>query len=123
MKVFNVTPIGKPRMTQRDRWKNRACVLAYYEFKDTIRDQLGGFVFPNSGSTVTFFLPPPKSWSKKKRREHENQPHMVRPDIDNLLKALLDSLFENDSCVWDVRSRKVYSTTPRIEITKSGGGT
>ena len=35
--IFRVTPIGKPRMTQRDRWKKRPPVVRYHAFKDQLR--------------------------------------------------------------------------------------
>lgn len=31
---LDITPIGKPRMAQRDKWKQRPAVVAYYAFKD-----------------------------------------------------------------------------------------
>ena len=29
--------MGKPRMTQRDKWKKRPCVLRYHAFRDKMR--------------------------------------------------------------------------------------
>ena len=34
MIVFEIKPLGKPRMTQRDRWAKRPCVNRYYAYKD-----------------------------------------------------------------------------------------
>ncbi|HHE6457291.1 TPA: RusA family crossover junction endodeoxyribonuclease, partial [Proteus mirabilis] len=34
MKVFNIEPVPKPRMTQADKWKKRPPVLKYFAFKD-----------------------------------------------------------------------------------------
>ena len=31
---FNVNPVAKPRMTQRDKWKKRPVVDKYYAYKD-----------------------------------------------------------------------------------------
>ena len=33
---------------------------------------------------VSFIMPMPKSWSKKKRAAMDGKPHTARPDIDNL---------------------------------------
>jgi len=88
-------------MTRADRWKKRPCVLRYFEFADKMKlrsKQVGcelGHVL-----SCTFILPMPKSWSKKKRAEMDGKPHQQRPDLDNLLKALKDSLLDEDCVVW-----------------------
>ncbi|MCR4339433.1 MAG: RusA family crossover junction endodeoxyribonuclease, partial [Gemmatimonadaceae bacterium] len=40
--------------------------------------------------TAEFRLPMPPSWSNKKRLAMIGQPHAQKPDIDNLLKAVLE---------------------------------
>ena len=55
---------------------------------------------PPEGAAVTFFLPIPKSWSEKKRAEHLGGPHETRPDLSNLLKALEDAVYGDDSHIW-----------------------
>jgi Holliday junction resolvase RusA-like endonuclease len=42
----------------------------------------------------------PDSYSKKKRAELAGQPHMEKPDIDNILKGLMDALLKDDKKVW-----------------------
>lgn len=113
-----VTPMGAPRMTRRDKWKRRPCVVEYFAFRDAVRAESAraGLTLPDSGYHVTFYLPPPASWSAKKKAAHEGQPHQSKPDKDNLEKALLDALFEDDSHVWDGRATKRWSVNPRIEI-------
>jgi Holliday junction resolvase RusA-like endonuclease len=72
---------------------------------------------PDGGVTVTFHLPMPKSWSHKKQSQMIAQPHQQKPDLDNLLKALLDSLYpDDDTHVWDVRAIKVWDTSGRITL-------
>jgi len=51
----------------------------------------------------------PKSWSKKKKAEMINKPHKQKPDIDNLLKGLMDALLEEDSHVHTVFARKIWA--------------
>ena len=118
-KIIQVTPIGKPRMTRRDRWAKRPCVVRYFEYKDAIKDALDGNFDTNSLNkphTVRFYLPMPKSWSKKKKAEHDGQPHQQKPDIDNLLKALYDSVLTDDSGIWSVRAEKYWAYEGSIEI-------
>ncbi len=71
---------------------------------------------PESGAHITFVLPMPPSWSKKKRDAMDGQPHQQKPDLDNLKKSLLDALFEDDSHIWDARTSKVWGETGMIII-------
>lgn len=89
------SPIGKPRMTQRDKWKKRPCVLRYREWADKVRDAAG--TIPSAGkvrslSWVATFVPP-DSWSKKKRDASIGTLHRSKPDRDNIDKAVLDILY------------------------------
>ena len=68
-------------MTRADKWKKRPEVMRYQLFCDHVR--LLGIDLPESKSHVTFVLPMPKSWSKKKRAEMNGQPHQGKPDLDN----------------------------------------
>lgn len=101
-------------MTQRDRWAKRKPVLEYFAYKDEIR--LRGVKLPENGYHVTFILPMPISWSKKKRAAMNGKPHQQRPDKDNLEKALLDAIFDEDSKVWDGRVTKLWGEVGQIII-------
>lgn len=114
MKVYNITPMGKPRMTRADKWKKRPEVLRYRAFCDHVR--LLGVELPEAGAHVTFILPMPLSWSKKKRLQHDGQPHQAKPDCDNMLKALMDAIYADDAHVWDCRVTKVWGETGQIVI-------
>ena len=108
MKI-DITPCAKPRMTRRDRWAKRKCVLKYFAFSEELNLKMLGLIDLN-GYTLTFGLPMPKSWSKKKRLEMDGQPHTQTPDIDNLCKALLDALYASDSGIHELALKKVWST-------------
>lgn len=65
----------------------------------------------------------PKSFSKKKRElanEGKIYP-VVKPDIDNYVKSVLDGLngvlFIDDKQIVDFRAIKKYSDNPRVEVT------
>lgn len=118
MKQYDITPTPKPRMTQQDRWKKRPPVLRYHAFCDHVR--LLGVTLPFCDYHVIFVLPMPNSWSKKKRAEMNGKPHQVRPDKDNLEKALLDAIFDEDCKVWDGRATKVWGESGKIIITTIG---
>ena len=114
MRVYDITPIGKPRMTQRDKWQKRPPVLRYRAFCDEVR--LNHVSLPESGYHVTFILPMPASWSRKRRAEMCGKPHQQKPDKDNLEKALLDAVFDEDSHVWDGRVTKIWGEKGQIVI-------
>lgn len=113
-KVFNITPLGKPRMTRADKWKKRPEVLRYRAFCDEVR--LNNVSLPESGYHVIFVLPMPPSWSKKKRSLMDGKPHQQKPDKDNLEKALLDAIFGEDSHIWDGRVTKIWGETGQMII-------
>lgn len=70
---------------------------------------------------VIFYMPIPKSYSNKRKLALDMQPHLKKSDLDNLLKMILDRaegiLFDNDKRIYSIRSEKVYSNRPRIEMT------
>ncbi|WP_447781252.1 RusA family crossover junction endodeoxyribonuclease [Enterobacter asburiae] len=118
MPKYLITPVGKPRMTRADKWKQRPPVMRYRMFCDEAR--LHGIQVPENGTHITFVLPMPQSWSKKKREAMDGQPHQQKPDLDNLTKSLLDALFEDDSHIWDARTSKVWGETGMIIIEDIG---
>ena len=71
---------------------------------------------------VAFHLPIPKATSKVRRLQMLNDKihHICRPDVDNLNKFLNDTLkgivFEDDSQVVALNSRKIYGETPKTVV-------
>jgi len=110
---YNITPVPAPRMTQRDKWARRPCVMRYFTFRDEIK-RLGITVKPYD--SIVFTMPMPKSWSKKKKLEHNGRAHKAKPDLDNLCKALLDSIFEDDSHIHALTLLKVWGYEGEIVI-------
>lgn len=113
--IYAITPVPAPRMTQADKWQKRACVMRYFNFKDEVKK--ANIIIPES-PFITFYIPMPPSWKEKKREKMVNQPHLQTPDIDNLTKALLDSVYKNDSHIWDIRARKLWGRDGCIHITQ-----
>ena len=71
---------------------------------------------------INFFMPIPSSLSNKKKKQLELNYHTKKPDIDNLIKAVLDAinytnLWEDDSHIWKIVSEKRYSACPQCVIT------
>ena len=69
---------------------------------------------------VEFNVKIPKSWTKKKKEEKNRKYCDNGCDIDNYLKAILDSLngvlFVDDRQVVEVYARKRYSDKPNIKF-------
>jgi len=104
-----IKPIGKPRMTQRDRWAKRPCVMRYRAFADQMRAETASLDLRDVEKLswlAVFALP--KSWSKKKKEAMGGKPHRQRPDRDNIDKAILDSLFKDDSGIASGHIEKIW---------------
>jgi Holliday junction resolvase RusA-like endonuclease len=112
------TPMGKPRMTQRDKWKGRDCVLRYHAWADQVRAIAGKMPEAEQVAALNWvaFFEPPKSWSKKRREAAYGTPHRAKPDRDNLDKMCLDILWKNDSAIYKGTIEKLWSKEARIEI-------
>ena len=123
IKVFNVDPCCKPRMTRRDKWAKRPCVVKWWAFKDAIVQQRGDYIFPACGTYLCFFIPMPKSWSEKKKKKMYLRPVQMKRkyDIDNLVKAFLDAVCaDDDGYVWDIHPVKRWGKFGRIIVIDEG---
>jgi Holliday junction resolvase RusA-like endonuclease len=115
--ILNIPPCSKPRMTQRDRWKKRQCVLDFFAFRDRIKQEIKKIdtllikepPFDWDNLTVIFLVPMPKSWSKKKKASMAGKPMQQRPDLDNYLKGLFDATHKEDSSIWKVTASKIWT--------------
>lgn len=102
-------PVGKPRMTQRDKWQKRPCVLRYREFCDRCRAAAGELpAVPPARLHLVAFLPMPKSWSTKKREQLLGRGCRDKPDYDNLAKSVGDALFGNDATIYHGTTEKYW---------------
>ena len=69
---------------------------------------------------VTFYMPIPKSSSKKVASKLVGVHHKIKPDIDNMIKYVSDvcnGLFYHDDCIISrITANKVYGIIPRTEF-------
>jgi hypothetical protein len=126
--IIDVVPMGAVRMTKSDTWKTnpnhinplkrqRDVVRRYFEYKNIVVHSCNNVKYSMGEELdVVFFLPMPASWSEKKKKKMQFEPHKSKPDLDNLIKALMDSLKEQDSDVHKIVAEKKYDYTGRIEI-------
>ena len=115
-KVIKVKPMGAPRLTKGDKWNKRPRVQRYWEFCDIVRQEWGLEPFP-CAVELTFDIPMPKSWSKKKRAQLVGEHHQQTPDLDNLEKAVFDALLSRDEAIHTVYKSKYWSEEGCICIT------
>jgi Holliday junction resolvase RusA-like endonuclease len=114
MRRYQIVPVPKPRMTQRDKWQMRPAVLRYRAFCDQVR-ALGVELRP-TGDRVIFILPMPPSWPKKKRAQMLGKPHQGKPDCDNIFKSLGDAIFADDSHLYHFEPLKFWGEAGEIII-------
>ena len=117
---FNINPVpaSRPRVA---RWSTYY-PKKYTQFKKDMEALTSELNQTPSDKLVcvglNFMIEIPKSWSKKKRNNYDNTYCSNNADIDNYIKAILDSLngvfFIDDKQVVEVFARKMYSKEPHI---------
>lgn len=107
----NLRPPGLKRLKRLERYNQykvdlRACAL---EKRFEIQPQ---------GCSFRFYIPMPKTWSKKKRAIMHFKLHQQKPDIDNLMKAVFDSMLSEDKGIAHFEAVKFWVDFPTgwIEI-------
>ena len=115
---YAVTPQPKVRMTRRDTWatdKVRPSVQKWRAFVQDVK-RLG--ITVQDGDSITYVIPMPASWSRKKRAAMEGLLHRQKPDIDNIEGGLLDAaLPDGDEAIAELGAkRKVWGVVGEIII-------
>lgn len=98
-------PSGLKRLLRLEKYNNYKIALLAESKKQS-------FVFPEQGASITFFIPCPKSWSQKKKRQYHFTLHQSKPDIDNLMKSFADSLLSEDKFIAHVEITKRWVDFP-----------
>lgn len=90
------------------QWEVKAAMSGLYSHSEPLK------------VVMEFHMPIPKSWSKVKQKRALHKPHSSRPDLDNLLKFVDDSLnqilWEDDAIIYEVHIRKFYSKDPKTRV-------
>jgi len=128
--LFDTVPIGKPRMTQSDKWKTnpnhldinkrqRPAVTRWFAYKNQLLAQAMQMRFEmDNFLDAIFLIPMPDSWSKKKKEAHNGLPMKVKPDTDNITKGIKDIFCKDDSHIWWERAEKRWAYKGSIIIYK-----
>lgn len=124
--------IGKPQAQERPRFayvQGKARVYDPQKSRDAkqkIRDHFAGKgIIPSEKPLrviIDIYVPIPKSYTKKQREAIASgilKP-TKKPDVSNYVKLIEDGcngiLYRDDAQIIDLRAKKHYSDTPRIEI-------
>lgn len=112
-------PVAAPRMTQRDKWLGRPCVVKYFNWRNRSKQICGQLPLTETIESVSIraFFSPPASTSKKKRTTMYGTLHRVKPDASNVLKAVEDALFDDDQKLARVSISKHWAIAECVEIT------
>lgn len=133
--ILNITPQTFVRTTVGDRWffriprenlrpaglKRLLRIERYNEYKLSLSAEAKRvkFTMPPSGAAIVFYIPCPRTWSKKKKKQYHGMLHQSTPDLDNLTKAMMDSLLAEDKYIanYSLTKRWVDFEQGWIEIT------
>ena len=123
--IFNIAPVpaSRPRVT---RWST-FYPKKYTAFRQELGVLLDGYCLTPSQDLLyvklDFHVQIPKPWSKKKKAEKDTRFCDNNADVDNYIKAVLDSAegryYNNDKQVVMIRARKFWSLDGRIEYEQS----
>lgn len=116
-------PLARPRFQRRGRFVHtyNPQAEAVEAFRSELRIVLPECFAPNLGplrAFLLFVMPVPKSISAKKRDRMLSGDirHAGRPDLDNLIKFVLDAanglLFLDDSQIFEIFAQKRYGAAP-----------
>ena len=133
--MIKFTYYGEIRGKGRPRFRNTGKFIQTYTDKDTqdyemsikeayLQANQQSYMNPDTPLRLVMFVyhQIPKSVSKKKKQEMLDG--LIRPtkkpDIDNILKSVCDSLnkvaFYDDTQIISIKVEKLYAETPRLEI-------
>jgi Holliday junction resolvase RusA-like endonuclease len=110
MRSYPITPMPAPRQMRGSRWHIRdgPRIERYHAFRDECRWRR---VAIPERPWLRFEMPVPARGA-----DRVGQPHLQRPDFDNLAKAVVDALLREDGHVWDVRITKIWERAGAIVI-------
>ena len=114
--------VGAVRTVRSDAWKPNPAIDRYHLWRDQIRLATPKSMtrFPDR-IKMLIMVPMPENWSEKKKAFLCGRGHCQKPDIDNIVKGVLDAMFESDQMISGVDaiawwSRQVKRPTIRMIV-------
>lgn len=131
--TYNGTPVGKGRpRAARDQAGNirmytpKTTHIFETEVANAYKAAYPNFIFEESdvlAADILIKIPLLKSFTKKQKQQALSGELLPakKPDIDNILKSIFDSLnsvcYPDDNQITAVNARKIYSEEPGLDIT------
>ncbi|WP_419790617.1 RusA family crossover junction endodeoxyribonuclease [Staphylococcus chromogenes] len=116
-------PMGspRPRFTRTGSFVQTYMPTTYSHHKKFIAEQMLNLQSENQLKlTIEFYFPPLKSWSKKLLATMLGSYKRTKPDLDNLLKTVLDAgnekLWKDDNQIVEIRTFKKYADVARTVL-------
>ena len=105
-----IRAMGKPRMTRRDQWVQRPSVVQSRHQADDIREAFGLNALQKwvSADRLDLFI--------EYGEFGPVYPHTQKPDLDNILKLVMDALFTRDQAVWMSTQIKMIGNKDRLIV-------
>ena len=120
--VFDIAPVvaSRPRVTRWGTYFAKKYSTFRQEFAELLTDYKAVPLEGLLSVRLDFYVQLPKSMSNKKKLEKEGMHCDNNADVDNYIKAALDSLeghhYNNDKQIVIIRARKYWSDNGRIEF-------
>ena len=105
IKRENLRPDGLRRLLRLERYNN-------YKINLLAEAKSKNFTIPAAGLCITFYMPMPRTWSKKKKKACHGLLMQSRPDLDNLIKAFCDSMTAEDKFIAHLTASKRWVDFP-----------
>ena len=104
------------KLSEQER-KRLEYIKRYFLWKETVAwlAQQAGYTVPGVFKAC-FILPMPESWKPDKKRDMTGKAHEQTPDLDNLEKAFIDAICEDDKHIHTHQTRKVWGSVGKIQV-------
>jgi Holliday junction resolvase RusA-like endonuclease len=120
---FKIKPKAKarPRVTSRGTFMPKD--YTDYKRELAVLAAIKGFKLDEESLNIRFYFEPPKSMNKKVLKKHERESllgtyHKAKPDLDNLVGAVMDALLSDDSSIASITAQKFYGRENGVSILK-----
>ena len=112
--IGNIVGKGRPRFTRIGGYVRTYTPKKTHDYESLIKEAYPGGIYEGALKiTINAFFMIPKSYTKKRSAELPGKPYMMKPDIDNIAKSVLDGLngvaWSDDTQVVEMSITKHYA--------------
>lgn len=125
--IGNIVGKGRPRFTRIGGYVRTYTPKKTHDYENLIKESYTGKMYDGALKIrINAFFMIPKSYTKKKKMELPGKVYMMKPDIDNIAKSVLDGLngvaWSDDTQVVEMSITKHYAMddVEKLEIIIEG---